>query len=461
MGNIAVSAGKYSLEPADVGRIETKHRRIVTRLPVPESLPILKELLEYEPVSMQGQPPIVWDRAESFYVYDAWGNKWLDWSSGVLITNAGHGHPHLAKAMSEVVNRSLFTTYCFPHAGRAKLVKMLSDRAPNPLKKVFLLSTGAEATENTIKLARTWGRKISDRKRIIVSFENAFHGRTLGAQLAGGMPRLKQWIGDLDPSFVQVPFPDGYKNEDTRFELFEETLAKKGVAPSDVAGVISETYQGVGPDFMPADYAKKLRKWCDKNGTLLIFDEVQAGFGRTGTFWGFEHYGIVPDLIACGKGISSGMPISAVIGREDVMNTYPPGAMTSTHSANPVCVACTIASLEVIDKEKLVENSARLGNTLYEGCAKIAKKHPNILGHVCGGRGLVAGILVVKPGTKTPDPALALKINELCFRKGLLMFAPVGVGGECLKIAPPLCMTEEALKEGLDVLAEACAEAIM
>ncbi len=451
-------AGKYSLKPVEVKKIETKNRKIVTKLPVPESIPVLESLFKYEPVSMQGQPPIVWEKAEGFNVYDAYGNKWIDWSSGVLITNAGHAHEGLVSALKEIADSKLLTTYCFPHKGRAELVKKLVEKAPAGLTKVFLLSTGSEATENTIKLARTWGRRSRPEKKIIVSFVNSFHGRTLGAQLAGGIPRLKEWIGMNDDSFVQVPFPDGYRNEDVSFDLFESSLKKLGVNPDNVAGVISETYQGVGPNFMPVDYAQKLRKWCDKHGALLIFDEIQAGFGRTGKYWGFENYGIAPDLIACGKGISGAMPLSAVIGREDVMSIYPPGAMTSTHSGNPVCCACAIASMDIIDEEKLVENSSRMGKLLYENCVKIQKAHPKVLGHVCGGYGLVAGILVVKPGTKDPDSELALKINERCFQKGLLMFAPVGTGGECIKIAPPLSISEDALMEGIEVLAEVCKE---
>jgi 4-aminobutyrate aminotransferase/diaminobutyrate-pyruvate transaminase/4-aminobutyrate aminotransferase/(S)-3-amino-2-methylpropionate transaminase len=449
-------AGKYSLTPQATERVETAHRRIVTPLPVPESLPMLEALMADEPVSMQGQPPVIWAQAEGCTVADAWGNRWLDWSSGVLITNAGHGHPHMRAALRAAVDAPLLATYCFPHAGRARLARLLVERAPEPLKKVFLLSTGAEAVENTLKLARTWGRRIDPAKRIIVSFRNAFHGRTLGAQLAGGMPRLKQWIGDLDPSFVQVPFPDGFKNPDTRWARFTESLAEQGVDPAQVCAVISETYQGVGPDFMPVEYARELRTWCDRHGALLIFDEVQAGFGRTGRPWGFEHYGIVPDLVACGKGLSGAMPVAAVLGRPEVMDLYPPGAMTSTHSANPVCVAGAIACLEIIDQENLVANSARLGTLLYEGLLPIQRRHAKVLGHVCGGRGLVAGVLTVKPGTREPDPELALRINEACFRRGLLMFAPVGVGGECLKISPPLCITEDALREGLAVFAEAC-----
>ena len=131
---------------------------------------------------------------------------------------------------------------------------------------------------------------------------------------------------------VQVPFPDGFRCPDTSFDVFLQALADQGVTPDRVAGVMSETYQGGNASFMPAEYAQKLRRWCDQHGALLIFDEVQAGFGRTGTYWGFEHYGVTPDLICCGKGISSGLPISAVIGRPDVMDLYPPGAMTSTHT---------------------------------------------------------------------------------------------------------------------------------
>jgi 4-aminobutyrate aminotransferase-like enzyme len=451
-------AGKYSLIPAPTQPVDTPHRRIVTSLPVPESLPILESLMRDEPQSMQGQPPIVWAKAEGCAVSDAWGNRWLDWSSGVLITNVGHGHPYMRAALRAAVDQPLLATYCFSHAGRAKLAHMLTERAPRPLDKVFLLSTGAEAVENALKLARTWGRRIDPAKRILVSFQNSFHGRTLGAQLAGGMPRLKQWIGELDPSFVQVPFPDGFKNSDTRWELFEESLAAQGVDPAQVAGVISETYQGVGPDFMPVEYAQRLRTWCDRHGALLIFDEVQAGFGRTGKYWGFEHYGVTPDLVTCGKGLSGAMPVAAVLGRADVMDLYPPGAMTSTHSANPVCVAGAVASLEILDQEQLVANSARLGSLLYQELLPIQRRHEKRLGKVCGGRGLVAGVLTVKPGTREPDPELALRINEACFRKGLLMFAPVGVGGECLKISPPLCITEEALREGIDVFAQACAE---
>jgi 4-aminobutyrate aminotransferase-like enzyme len=281
----------------------------------------------------------------------------------------------------------------------------------------------------------------------------------MGAQLAGGMQRQKKWLGELDRSFVQVPFPDGYKNEDTSFELFIQSLKKLGVAPKDIAGVMSESFQGVGPDFMPVDYARKLEAFCRENDIVLTMDEVQAGFGRTGRMFTFEHYGIKPDLIACGKGISSSLPLSAVIGRRDILELYPPGSMTSTHSGSPLCVAAALASVRLLKKGPYVKNSARLGNILVPEVQRIRSKHPLALGWASG-KGLVAGIQVVKPGTKEPDPDTATAINVKCYQKGLLMFAPVGIGGECLKIAPPLSITEDALREGIKVFEQACDEVL-
>lgn len=450
---------KYSLEPVKVPQIKTKYRNIVTDLPVPESLAIFQLLSESEPVSMMGQPPVVWDKAEGFQIYDKWGNKWIDWSSGVLITNAGHGRKEIIEALQKVIDQKLLATYVFVHEKRAELTKMLQALSPDPSNyQVFLLSTGSEATENCIKLAKTYAiEKHGPEKKYLVSFTNAFHGRTLGAQLAGGNPRLKTWIVDEGKTFIQVPFPDGYKNENISFDLFTDTLKKQGINPSEIAGVMTESYQGVGPDFLPVEYAQKLEAFCRENDIITIFDEVQSGFGRTGKMFCYEHYGIMPDLIACGKGISSSLPLSAVIGRKDIMSLYPPGSMTSTHSGSPLPVVAAVENLKIIIREKLVDNARRMGEILIPELQRIRNKYPDILGCLQG-KGLVAGIQVVKKGTKIPDSDTAVKINEKCFHKGLLMFAPVGIGGECLKIAPPLIITEDALKESINVFEEACDE---
>jgi 4-aminobutyrate aminotransferase/diaminobutyrate-pyruvate transaminase/4-aminobutyrate aminotransferase/(S)-3-amino-2-methylpropionate transaminase len=452
---------KYSLVPVEVPTVRTKYRRIRTALPVPESLPILKTLEESEPISMGGQPPIIWDRAEGSSVWDPWGNRWIDWSSGVLITNAGHGRREIVRALKKKLSRPLLATYCFPHESRARLVNELRLLSPDPSRyRVFLLSTGSEATENCIKLARTYAfRKYGPKRRYLVSFQNAFHGRTLGAQLAGGTARQKEWIVGEGQTFVQVPFPDGYKNVDTGFDLFLRTLAERGIRPEEIAGVMTESFQGVGPDFLPDEYARRLEGFCRENDIVLIFDEVQAGFGRSGKMFTFQHYGVTPDLIACGKGITSSLPLSAVIGREDILNLYPPGSMTSTHSASPLAVEAALANLKIITGEKLAERAAELGGWFLPLLARIQESRPDTLGCLHG-RGLVAGIQVVKKGTREPDPETALRINEACFQKGLLMFAPVGVAGECIKIAPPLTIEEDALREAVGVLEEACAEVL-
>ncbi len=447
---------EYDLTPVVVPHVKTKYRTICTAIPVPESLPVFEHLRLSEPRSMAGQPPILWHKAENATVSDRWGNRWIDWSSGVLITNAGHGHPAIIAAMREMLDRPLLATYVFPHEGRATLVKMLSDLSPDPKNYLaFLLSTGSEATENCIKLSKTYAlEKQGPSKKYLVSFKNAFHGRTMGAQLAGGMAKQKIWMGTPDPSFVQVPFPDGYKNEDVSFDLFLTTLKEKGITPQEIAGVMVESYQGVGPDFLPVEYAQRLEKFCREYDIVLTMDEVQAGFGRTGKMFCFEHYGIKPDLIACGKGISSSLPLSAVIGRTDIMSLYPPGSMTSTHSASPLAVAAATANLKVIKDEGLVARAERLGNWFIPELRRIQERYPSVLG-CFQGKGLVAGIQAVKAGTKTPDPALALKINLACLYRGLLMFAPVGIGGECVKIAPPLTIEEDALRESVTVFEEA------
>ena len=446
MGNI------FPKIPCSVPKIETAYRRIVTDLPVPESIPILEEIERYQPHSLQGQPPVVWDHAEGFQVHDPYGNKWLDWSSGVLVANAGHGHPAIKKAIQDTASQGLLFSYCFPTQEHARLAKRLVELAPDGLDKAFLLSTGSETTECAIKLCRTHGQRVgSSEKIIIVTFDLGFHGRTLGAQLAGGYPGAKTWAQPADPNFVQVPFPDGFRCQNTDFDLFEESLIDQGVNPDHVAGVMIETYQGGGASFAPKSYVQSLRRWCDKHKAVMVFDEVQAGFGRTGKLFGFEHYEVTPDLACFGKGISSSLPLSAILGRRDLMDQYGPGSMTSTHGGHPVCCAAAFANLEALIQEKIVENAATVGAIMRQELETLSKEFSTVIGALHG-KGLVYGLHVVKPGTDEPDGDLAFDVARSCFEMGLLMFAPVGFGGATIKICPPLVITEEAVRDGVEVL---------
>src|SRR6266699_945080 len=384
-------AREFDLTPKRIPRVDTPYRRIATELPVPQSLPVLERLYQYEPVAMRGQPPVVWDHAEGFQVYDAYGNQLIDWSSGVLITNAGHGRREIIEAITKQAQSQLLTNYCFPSEIRSRLVEKLASILTEPLKKVFLLTTGSETVECAIKLCRSHGLKAGGRsKNVIVSFDKAFHGRTLGAQQAGGIPALKEWIGNLDPGFVQLEFPDGFRTTDTSFEFFARSLAEKRIEPQHVAGVILETYQGGSAAFAPPAYMQSLRQWCTGRKALLVCDEVQAGFGRCGTRWGFEHYGIVPDLVCFGKGISSSLPLAAVAGRADVMDLHPSGSMTSTHTGNPICCAAALASIDLVLNENLAANARRMGDILHAKLHTLESQWAQI-GRV-DGKGLVAGV---------------------------------------------------------------------
>jgi len=452
-------AREFDLAPQAVSPVQTRYRRIVTEVPVPESLPVLERLQRYEPLAMRGQPPVVWDKADGFQVYDAFGNCWIDWSSGVLITNAGHGRQPIIDAIIRQASSGLLTNYGFASEIRSRLVERLAGLLPPPLKKIFLLTTGSETVECAIKLARSHGQRTGGpTKNIIVSYADAFHGRTLGAQQAGGIPLLKEWIVNLDPGFAQVPFPDGFRTPDTSFDYFERWLGDQKISPENVAAVLMETYQGASAAFAPPEYVRSLRQWCDRHHALLILDEVQAGFGRTGTMWGFEHYGVVPDLALFGKGISSSLPIAAVAGSSEIMDSQPIGTMTSTHTGNPVCCAAALASIDLIVDEKLAANACQVGGILHGRLREMQTLFPQI--GAVQGRGLVAGLSCVAPNTTKPDADLAWNVVRLCFQRGVLMFAPVGFGGATVKIAPPLVITEDAILESTAVLEEAFDQAI-
>ncbi|MBN1420273.1 MAG: aspartate aminotransferase family protein [Planctomycetes bacterium] len=449
---------EFGLLPREVPAVETAFRRIRTRIPVPESIPIIEKLHRCEPRSMRGQPPIIWDRAEGFRVFDPYGNVWIDWSSGVLVANAGHGREEIRRAVIAQAERGLLHNYCFPSAIRAELAELIVEIAPEGLDKVFLLTTGSEATENVLKLSRMYGAaRRGSSKRIFITFDASFHGRTLGAQLMGGIPKLKGWISSPDPDIRQVPFPDGFRNPDTSFDGFLAALRRVGAEPEDICGICLETYQGGEACFAPPEFIRSLHRFTREHDILLIFDEVQAAFGRTGTLWGFEHYGVVPDLACLGKGITSSLPLSCVLGRADVMDLAEPGSMTSTHTGNPVCCAAAIANIRAILRDRLWENAARMEPVLRCALDRIRARHPDRIGTI-NGKGLVAGVVVVRPGSREYDRDAAFRIVERVLAKGLMLFAPVG--GATIKISPPLVIPAEAIEDGAAALGEAFDEII-
>lgn len=444
----------YEFVPVAVEKVETKNRRIQTAIPVPESEPILEVLQRHEPVSMAGQPPVVWDRAEGVHVFDRWGNQWLDFTSGVLVANAGHGRREAEVAIVEAARRPLHHTFCFPNAERAALIEYMVDHfVPSNLDMIALLTTGSEAMEFALKTSRAYAHKNGGaEKNTIVSFHGDFHGRTMGSQMAGGIAEQKAWIMYHDPTMVSVPVPDGFRGKDTSFDGFLWSLGERNVEHGKIAAVCLEPFQGGTALLFPQEYMSRLREFCDEHQILLIFDEVQAGFGRSGKTFTYQHYGVKADLIVCGKGFSSGMPLSAVIGNAKWMSLFAPVSTTSTHAGNPIACAAALANLKLLIEEDLIGNSERLGKVLKYRMELWEKNFPEHVGKAAS-IGLVGAVQLVKgKDSLEPDGDTAGAIVNRCVQQGLLLFAPVGLAGAALKFCPPLMISEEQLIEGLDVI---------
>ena len=436
----------FNMTPVNVPKIDTKYRKIVTAIPPESSIPILNELRKYEPESMNLELPVVWDRAEDFQVFDESGNCWIDFCAGTFVTNAGHRNPKICNAISEIVNNNFLHNYYFPSKIRAKLVKKLHDMTAVNLDKVFLLTTGAETTECCIKLARIYGRKINPKKIGIVSFVGAMHGKTLGALMVGGKTKEKHWIVNHDPDMHHLPFPKDSSGDEVFHENMKQ-LEQSGVDLSTIAAFMVESYQGWGALFYPKNYIKALRKWADDNHAIVIFDEIQAGFGRTGKLFAYEHYEVEADLVCCGKGISSGLPLSAVLGRSELIDVDP--SLNSTHGGNPVCCAATLASLELLESENLIVESERKGVILKQELTRIKNHFPSRI--EIFGRGLVFAIHVRKSSTNELDVELVDKIIEKAMQQGVLL---IRTGTGTIKIGPPLTIADDALIEGVSVIEE-------
>lgn len=452
---------KFNMIPVDVPLVNTRYRKINTKLPVPESLEIFKILETYESRSMHGQLPVVWDRAEDFQVFDPYGNCWIDFTSTIFVTNSGHANPQIISALHKILDKKLLHSYTFAHETRAQFLKKLIEITPKQFEKAFLLSAGTEATECAIKLMRLYGQVINPSKIAIISFKGAMHGRTMGAEMLKGDSKTSSWIGYADPNIYHLPIPypwtvnkENYSDWRERFRFDMEVLKNKGLKFNNIAGFMIETYIGWAAMFFPVKYIQALVEFAKEYDALVTFDEIQGGFGRTGKLFAYQHYNVEPDLLCLGKGLSGSLPLSAVIGRREIMDLPDIGSMSSTHSANPLCCAAGIANLNAIESGNYIKESERKGLLLHEYLNKIKEKYPDRISHVFG-KGLLAGILFKNPKTNKPDSLFASKVCEKAMQKGLLL---VHTGRESIKIGPPLTIPDDALLEGLEVLEESIVE---
>ena len=448
----------FNTVPLDVPKILTKNRTICTQLPNLTSLQTIEQIGRYESRSMQGQLPIMWESATDFSIFDGNGNKWIDFTSTIFVANVGHSNPRIIENIGRHLDNSLISTYAYANETRALYLKKLIDFIGKPFEKAFLLSSGTEAVEALIKLIRMNGLKISKKKKIIITVKGNWHGRTLGAQALSSNKYQKEWIGfsELGILHIDFPFPWIVSTEDSGV-FFENQIKKliedNEIQSNEIAGIILETFQGWGALFYPIPFVEKIREFCNDNSSLLAFDEMQAGFGRTGKKFGFEHYGIYPDLIACGKGMGGGLPLSGVIGTKEILDLPDVGNMSSTHSANPICCAAGIAVIDEIISRNLVEECARKGEILSLGLNEIKKKYHNIIGYAFS-KGLIGSIIFLESG-KINGAEIASRVSEKSFYKGLLV---VHTGRESIKIGPPLTISEDALNEGIQVLDESIGE---
>ncbi len=457
-----MSGWNFNTKPVNVPKVDTKYRRITTPLPVPESLSLLEDMHRYESISMHGQMPVVWDRAEGFQVEDAWGNMWLDFTSTIFVANSGHGNPRIREALHKVIDKPLLHTYTYCSKERVDYIKYLIAQTSPQFEKAFLLSAGTEATECALKLMRMYGWKNGKVKPGIISFEGNWHGRTMGAQMMGYNQAQKEWIGYADPNMYHLPFPypwrqDAMKDPATYFQkTMNNLIEEKGLNPeTDLCGFMMETFQGWGALFYPPEFVQAVEAFARKYDLILSFDEMQAGFGRTGKLFGYMHYGVEPDLLCCGKGASSSLPLSIVLGGKKLLDLPDIGSMSSTHSANPLVCAAGKANLEALLDDGLIENSLVLGEMFIAELNKIKRRFPEHISLVSG-KGLLAAVHF-NTAQGEPLSNLCNVICETLMQRGLLV---VHTGRESIKLAPPLVINEDALREGLQVFEETIADCI-
>lgn len=445
---------KISLEPKSVPKIKTKYRTIRTKIPTPRFKKLHRELDKYEATLVHDQLPVVWDRAKDFQVFDKDGNCWIDFTSGIFLANSGHSNPASIKAIKKQLEAPLLHSYNYATEIRAKFLKKLIEVTPPFCEKACLFLAGTEAVECAIFLVRTWGRSVNKKKINIVSHLGAMHGITTGSEMLRGDARMLETLSYSDPHAYRLPFPypwdaanNSRYNWAKRFEDDMAVLKKRGLDFKSIAGFIIEPFQGWGAIFYPEAYIRALELFAKKHNVLIIIDEIQGGFGRTGKMFAYEHYGIRPDLLCLGKGLSGSLPLSGVVGRKKIMDLPQiRGSMHSTHSGNPLSCAAGLANIETIEREGLVKKSAQKGRLLFSRLNEIKRKYPNIISHVLG-KGLLAAILFQNPDGNL-DREFPAKVCETAIQKGLLLVHT----SRSIKISPPLTIPDAALAEGLDVL---------
>lgn len=403
--------------------------------------------------------PIVAERAEGVYVYDRDGIRYLDFTSGIGVTNTGHCHPRVVAAIQEQAARLIHgQVNIIFHQPLLRLVEELRTVMPEPLDTFFFSNSGAEAVEASIKLAR----QATGKPNVIV-FQGSFHGRTgMTMSLTTSKTIYRAGYQPLMPGVFVAPYPYAYRYgwspEKTNAWCLNELrfLLQTQTAPAETAAMLIEPVLGEGGYVVPPpDFLKGLRTICDEHGMLLILDEVQSGCGRTGRFWAFEHFGVVPDIIVMAKGLGSGMPISGIATRRELMEKWTPGSHGGTYGGNALACATAAATVQVLRDEGLVENAARMGEVLMVGLHHLQEEFP-IIGDVRGLGLMVATEFTAPDGS--PAQSVAKAVRLACLERKLLLLT-CGPYDNIIRWIPPLVVTRSQIREALAVFEAALNEA--
>jgi 4-aminobutyrate aminotransferase/(S)-3-amino-2-methylpropionate transaminase len=433
----------------------TRAIRLQTAVPGPNSQAILarKERVVAEPLSVY--LPIVAAEGEGARLTDVDGNTFLDFAGGVGCLNVGHAHPHVVEAVQEQATRFLHTDFTIvPYEVYVTLAERLLAVTPftGPAKAAFF-NAGAEAVENAVKFARAYTKRPA-----VIAFEGAFHGRTLLAlTLTSKTHPYKAGLGPFAPEVYRVPFPNEYRGISAAdaLDAIERAFTTQ-VARETIAAIVLEPVQGeAGFIVPPREFVQGVRAICDREGIVLIADEVQTGFGRTGRMFAIEHFDVEPDLITVAKSIAAGLPLSAVLGKAAIMDAPGDNAVGGTYVGNPVAQAAALAVLDVFEDEGLVERAGHIGDTIRSRMVDWQSRFPQI-GDVRGLGAMLAIELVRDPATKEPAPELALRVAEAALERGLLLLR-AGVHSNCIRVLCPLVITDTELDEALDTWDEALA----
>ena len=410
----------------------------------------------YLPTKGMGHDHAIWESALGARVRDIHGRELIDFTSGVLVTNTGHSHPHVVAAIREQAGR-LLNCYDAPHPTRGVVARRLVETAGPPFEVAALQTTGAEAIDSAVKAARAFTRRYET-----ISFSGGFHGKTFGALSLSGMPGTRRGVGPVMPGSIVVPYPTCYRCPVDRtypecqvacFDVAEEMIDINSTG--QIAAVVVEPYLGAGGAYVPPrEFWPRIEDFTREHSALLILDEVQASFGRTGSFFAFQQLGIKPDLLVVAKGMASGLPMSAIISRKEVLNALAPGVLATTFGGNPLSCAACLATLDVLEKEQLASRAARLGMHALQRMRPWMTTLPGV-GDVRG-IGLSLGIdLVRSRESRDPDPERALALLKAANQRGVLVLPPAGSSGNVVRLAPPLVISEEDLNGGLNRLEEA------